>query len=157
MKGYFTKFFILYFLIILGVGLAQFAEISFRTDIALVLLLLLVFHSLDAKYPAVRRAALAAKLDGIFSTEAVSEGVVRFRLNAFDLFASVELDYKKGFQFANVETISFHIPADQLERLAKKPDYVFLAGKVGAIPTFIIHQTDGNGLVEARNELENML
>jgi uncharacterized membrane protein len=159
MKSYFKWFILTHILILIVVACSVF---YFGISQVIVILLFIVLieyliYYLDSKYLPKRQARLNEKLVSTFNAERLSEGVVKFRLNAFDLFAKVEVDYKRGFQFANVETISFHIPAHQLERLTKKPASGFVEGKVGAVPTLLIYQTDGNGLEEARHELENML
>ena len=157
MIGYFIRFFIANFLILLVIGLGLSAGISFRADIAALLLIALVLYWLDATYLAVRRAKLAAKLNELFSTTVVTEDVVSFRFNSFDIYARIAVDYKKGFQFANVETISFHIPAEQYQSLPTRPAAAPVRGEVGTVPTLLIFQTKGTGLEEARDKLKKLL
>ena len=112
---------------------------------------------LDVKYLPKRKTELANKLIEIFQAEPISEGVMKFKIEAFDLFAEILVDYKLGLQLANVETVRFHIPRNQIDQLPTKPGFELKENKIDGIQTYNVYETDGMGLKLAKEELEKML
>ncbi len=158
MESYFKRFFIWHFLILItGVFISSFTGQPLITVFAFVILLELLLYFLDAKYLPKRKTELANKLIEIFKAEPFSKGVLKFKIGAFDLFAEIEVDFKLGFQIANVETVRFHIPRNQIDRLATKPGFELKEDKIDGIQTYNMYQTDGMGLKRAKEKLEKMI
>lgn len=159
MESYLKRFFIGYFLIlVVAVGIGQYMGISLITIIVVVLLLELLIYFLDAKYLPKRKTELAKKIIEIFNAEPVSEGVLRFKFDTFDFYAETEVDFRPVIVLiANVETVKFHIPKSQIDRLPISPGFELKEDKVNGIQTYSVYQSDGNGLLFAKEKLERMI
>ena len=158
MESYFKRFFIGYYLIAIVVGISFYVGLlSLGVIIVGVLLFEFLIYFLDAKYLPKRKTELANRLIEIFNAEPFSKGVMKFQMEAFDLFAEIEVDYKLGLQLANVETVRFHIRRNQIDRLPTKPGFELKENKIDGIQTYNVYETDGMGLKLAKEELEKML
>ena len=153
------RFFVGHFLIlVVAVGIGLYIGISLITILIFVLLLELLIYFLDVKYLPKRKTELANKLIELFKAEPVSEGVLRFKIDTFDFYVETEVDFKLGIaQIANAETVKFHIPKNQIDRLSIKPGFVLKEDKVNEIQTYNVYQSDGQGLIPAKEELEKMI
>lgn len=158
MKGYSKRFFIGHIFILFIVSLCLYAGLSLAAFIIGILLFETLIYFLDVKYIPRRKAELANKLIAVFKAEPNPKGVVKFKLNTFDFFVNIAVDYKVGLsQIANVETISFHIPRYQVDRLLAKPRFEWKKDEMNGVQTYNVHQTDGSGLKLAKEKLEKML
>ncbi len=110
-----------------------------------------------AKHLPKRRDELTNELIQTFNAEPFSAGVMKFKIGKIDFFAEIVVDFKLGFQIANVETIKFHIPRTQIEQLSKKPEFVLIEDNIDEIQTYNIYQTSGSGLKLAKGKLEKMI
>ena len=157
MVGYFKRFFIGHFLIlIIAVCISFYIGPSGLVAIFVLLFEFLIYF-LDLKYLSKRKTELANKLIEIFKAEPVSEGVMKFNIDTFDLYAEIEVDFKLGLQIANVETVRFHIPRNQIDRLSTKPGLELKEDKINGIQTYNVYQTHGMGLKLAKEKLEKMI
>ena len=82
---------------------------------------------------------------------------MKFKINKIDFFAEIIVDFKLGFQIANVETIRFHIPRTQINRLSTKPGFELTEDKINGIQTYDVYETNGLDLKLAKNKLEKMI
>ncbi len=159
MEGYFKKFFIGHFLILMIAAVTGFYfNISSVTIISFVLLLALLIYVLDVKYLPKRKTEIAGKLIEIFNAEPFSEKVMKFKIVTFDLYAEIEADFLTGIaQVANFETVKFHIPKNQIDHLPIKPGPELKDDKINESQTYNVYQTDGKGLNSAKDSLEKMI
>ena len=67
------------------------------------------------------------------------------------------VDFKLSFQISNVETVRFHIPRPQINRLSTKPGFELMEDKINGIQTYDVYQTNGSGLKLAKEKLEKMI
>ena len=159
MEDYLKRFFVGHFLILVIVAFVIF----FFGASQLIAILLFVgfmeflFYYLDSKYLPKRRVELTNELIETFKAEPFSEGVLKFKIETIVFFAKIEVDFKLGLQGANVETIRFHIPRTQVDRLSPKPGFKLREDKIDGIQTYYIYQTNGSGLNLAKENLEKMI
>ena len=158
MEGYFNRFFIGYFLILIVIAIGFYVGLSLVAIIIGALLFEVLFYLLDLKFLSKRKTELANRLINIFNAEPISKGLVKFKVETFDLFAEIEVDFKLGItQLANFEDISFHIPRYQIDQLAVKPRLELKEAEIDGVQTYVLHQTDGVGLNFAKEKLEKIL
>ncbi len=159
MEVYFKRFFIGHLLILVIVAFA----VLFLGGLRLIAILLFVglieflFYYLDTKYLPKRRAELTNELIEIFKAEPLSEGILKFKIRTIDFFVKIEIDFKQGLQIANVETIQFHVPRTQIDRLSAKPEFELMEDKIDGTQTYDVYQTNGPGLKLAKEDLEKMI
>ncbi|RDV13821.1 hypothetical protein DXT99_17475 [Pontibacter diazotrophicus] len=158
MESYFRRFFIghLLVLIIVACTIFYFGKSKLIATLLFVGLIEFLLYYLDAKYLPKRRAELTNELIELFKAEPFSEGVLKFRMGAIDFFVTVEVDFKKGLQLANIETVEFHIPKAQSKYLSTEPELEFREDKIAGIQTYNFYQTSGEGLKLAKENLEQM-
>lgn len=159
MESYYRKFFVghLLALLIVACTIIYFGKSEAIAILLFVSLMECLFFYLDIKYLPQRRAEIASKLNKIFKAKEVKGGVMKFKINAFDLFAKVEIDLKQNLQFANAEAISFYVPEHQMDHLSPKPGFTFVKDNIEGEQTYRVYQTDGKGLEEAKEKLKSML
>jgi len=116
----------------------------------------LLFYYLDSKYLPKKRAELMRALVETFQAKPFSEGVVKFKIKTIDLFARIELDFPDLY-LANVETIGFHIPRNQVDRLSEKPVSELKEDKIDGIETYRFYETIESELKLAKENLEKMI
>ena len=123
---------------------------------SVVLFVFLIYSSENAN-PLRRRAEIVKILIDIFNAEPVSKNIMKFKIKTFDFFIEINIDFKQAFQLANVETINFHIPKDQFERVSTKPGIALHQNKINGIQTYLVYQTHGDGLTYAKKKLEEII
>jgi len=122
-----------------------------------VILFVFVIYSLDNANPQQKETEAVKSLIYLFKAEPVLKNLMRFKIETFDFYTEINIDFKQAFQFANVETINFHIPKDQFNRLSKKPEIALRENKINGIQTYLVYQTNVNGLKLAKEKLEEMI
>ena len=158
MEDYFKRFFIGHFLILVIVALA----ITYSGGSRLIAILLVVglieflFYYLDSKYLSKRKAEITNELMKTFGAEPFSEGIMKFKIGPIDFFVETEVDFKLGLQLANIETIKFHLPRNQVDQLSTTPEFELVEDEIDGIKTYGVYQTDIAGLKLAKEKLKEM-
>ena len=158
MGNYFKWTFIWLFLLIIIVG----GIIRFMGGLPLgmfvfVVGLVILFYFLNKEHTTKRKTEIVNILIDILKAEPVLKNVMKFKIETFYFYTEIIIDFKRGFQLANVEIINFHIPKDQFDRLSTKPEIVISENKINEIQTYIVYQTNGDGLKLAKKKLEEMI
>lgn len=122
-----------------------------------VILFVFLVYSLDHANPLQKKTEIVNKLMDLFKAEPVSKDVMKFKMETFDILTEIKVDFKQAFQLANVETIDFHIPIKQFDRLSRKPEMALRENEINGIQTYIIYRTDSDGLNLAKEKLEEMI
>lgn len=159
MESYFKRFFIghLLVLIIVACTVVYFGKLQVIVILLFVGLIEFLFYYLDAKYLPKRRAELTNELIETFKAEPFSEGVLKFKMGTIDFFFKVEIDFKLGLQFSNIETVKFYIPKTQIKQLSTKPELELMEDKINGIQTLNFYQTSGSELKLGKENLEKMI
>ena len=158
MEGYFKGFFIGHFLILIIVGISLYFGLSLVAIIIGFLLFEFLLYLLDKKYLPKRKTEITNQLIEIFNAEPFTEGVMKFEIDTIDFFVEIEVDFKLGFQtLANIETVRFHIPRNQIDQLSTKPRFELKENKIDRIQTYNVYETDGMGLKLAKEKLKKMI
>ncbi len=159
MEGYLKRFFVGHLLALIMIACAIF---YFGISQVFPVLLFIgfiecLFYYLDTKYLPKRKAALTNKLIDTFQAEPLSEGVLKFKLDTIDFFVKIKIDFKQGLQLANIETIKFHIPRTQINKLSLKDKHNLSEDTINEVQTYCIYKTDGSELSHAKEALRKLI
>jgi hypothetical protein len=122
-----------------------------------VILFVYLIYSLDNANPLQKKTEIINRLIDLFKAQPVTKDVMKFKINTFDFYTEIKVDFKQAFQLANVETINFHIPIDQFDRISSKPEMALRENEINGILTYIIYQANSDGLNLAKEKLEEMI
>lgn len=137
-------------------GLAFYFGISLVAIITGFVFLELLIYYLDSNYIPKRKTELTNELIKVFKADIVSESVMKFKIGPIDVFAEIAVDFKRGLQIASIETITFHIPRSEKDKLSIS-DYDFKEDTLDGIASYNIYQTDGSGLDLAKEKLKKIV
>lgn len=159
MEVFLKRFFIGHLLILVIVTFS----ILFLGGIRIIAILLFVglietlFYYLDTKYLPKRITEIKNKLIETFKAESIFEEVLKFKMDTIDFFGKIEIDFNHGLQIANIETIGFHLPIDQINQFSGKPLHELTEDKIDGIQTYEIYKTNCSELRSAKEDLKNMI
>lgn len=122
-----------------------------------VILFVYLIYSLDHANPLQKKTEIVNRLIDLFKAQPVTKDVMKFKIDTFDFYTEIKVDFRQAFQLANVETINFHIPIDQFDRIYSKPEMALRENEINGILTYIIYQTNSDGLNLAKEKLEEMI
>ena len=159
MEDCFKRFLLNHLAVPMAIALSVFYFGTTRlvATLAFVGLIEATFYYLDARYLPNRKSAISSDLIRIFHAEPVSDGIMKFQIGSIDIYTEAVVDFKLGLQIANIETIMFHVPRNQIHHLSGHRESDLIEGEIEGIATYGVYQTDGSGLKDAKEELEKMI
>jgi hypothetical protein len=121
------------------------------------ILLGVTFYLVETLYFPKRKKYLSKKIINTFNAKSISENILHFNVGGFDCYVRIEFQLSMSMYSGNVETISFHIPRNQIDNLHHKPDFKFVRDHCNGIETYRIYQTNGFGLTKANKYIQKRL
>jgi hypothetical protein len=158
MGEYFKRFFIgnLLILVIVAFAIFYFGGSQIIAILLFVVLIEFLFYYLDSKYLPERKARITNELIKTFKAKPFSDGILKFKIESNDFFAETIVDFKLGLQIANIETIKFHLPRNQVNQLSIPPEFELVEDEIDGIKTYGVYQTNRAGLKLAQEKLREM-
>ncbi len=159
MEAYLKQFFIghLLILVIIALAIHFFGGSQIIAVLLLVGLIEFLFYYLNTKYFPKRRTEITNELIETFKAEPFSKGVLKFKMDSIDFFVKIEIDFKRGLQFANTETIGFYLPTTQIDQLPERPKHKLAEDKIDGIQTYEIYKINGSELGLAKERLKDII
>lgn len=113
----------------------------------------------ENRYIPYRKRKLIEQISSIFHAQQSSENVMKFELSGFNIYAEIILSIKPSeyFKTSGGELIRFHIPQIHMSNPTTGPGLKMTQASCNGIPTWIVYQTNGLGLRQARKRLETGL
>lgn len=159
MVDFFKRFFIGHFLILVIVALAimYFGGSELIAIFLVAVLIESLFYFLDVKFLPKRKAEIANKLIKTFGAEQLLEGIIKFKIGSIEFYAETVVDFKLGLQLANFETVRFHVARNQIDQLSTISGFELKENSIDKIQTYVVYETDVEGLKLAQEKLEKMI
>lgn len=113
-----------------------------------------LFYYLQVRFIPKRKEKLMSRIVDLFGAYPVDETTTRFNIGNLTIYTSINIQLLLSEHHGYTETIQFHVPRQQIDRLPTKPSFKLIKDDWNGVQTYLVYEASNLRLKKAKRKLE---